>query len=180
MDLGCRLVRGWEGGKQLDLCCRLRHSQHQGGLASKGDKWGHLGGCQVQVSRRPLMAQVSLCLSICDKPTAVSPLCQYRRPSGVDFLQALSILQLQHNENNHVSTLAQTIYVVCQLVIATSSRQNVTHPLVPGMSPVPWSLFLLPRADLYQISPPLHRFKTHPPQKRDVVKKSLRGKKTGR
>lgn len=55
------------------------------------------------------MAQVSLCLSICDKPTAVSPLCQYRRPSGVDFLQALSILQLQHNENNHVSTLAQTI-----------------------------------------------------------------------
>lgn len=70
------------------------------------------------------------------------------------------------------------LYVGCQLVIATSSRQNATHPPDPGISLVSWILFLLPRADLSRISPPLHRFKVPPPalQKRDGVKKSLRGK----
>lgn len=67
--------------------------REQAALAGKSGKWGHLGGCPVQVSRRPLIAQVLSSPQDTLKSLAAGALCQhesawYQFPSSHDMLNS--------------------------------------------------------------------------------------------
>lgn len=73
------------------------HSQWQGSLGRREGQTGRTGGCPVQVSRRPLIAQVLSAPQDTLQPTAARGLCQHQRPHGVCFLQARDTLHSSHD-----------------------------------------------------------------------------------